>query len=215
MAFLLIAPSLAVRCERIFSLMAVLVHPHQTCLASLVEAAQCLVLLANEGPDWPYTFVQMNDAILHVPLSSEGHLGILTEGKPQRNPCGLLHQLQVGGYYNVWSGWSDQEDWMWGSKLWYSTLRSCFPGTQLPWVKLPLYDRGGPMQHETQGYWHHPSLLPLNPSLILLKPLTSIFRGLWNSCSIPPLHPQCLSPSTAPPGGSHYLWPWVLHLPPE
>ena len=37
----------------------------------------------------------MNDAILHVLLCSEGHIGILMEGKPQMNPCGLLHQLQA------------------------------------------------------------------------------------------------------------------------
>ena len=38
-AFLLITPSLAVGCERIFGLMAVWVHPHQTYLMSMVEAA--------------------------------------------------------------------------------------------------------------------------------------------------------------------------------
>ena len=72
MAFLLIAPSLAIGCNRIFSLMAMWAHPHQACLASLVEVAQCLFLLADEGLDWPYAFIQMNDAILHVLLSSEG-----------------------------------------------------------------------------------------------------------------------------------------------
>ena len=95
MAFLLIAPSLATRCEKIFSLVAVWAHPHQVCLASLVEVAQCLILLTDKGVDWPYTFIQMNNAILHVPLSSEGHFSILMEGKPQRNPCGFLHQLQT------------------------------------------------------------------------------------------------------------------------
>ena len=43
----------------------------------------------------PCAFVWMNDAILHVPLSSKRHLGILMEGEPQRNPCNLLHQLQA------------------------------------------------------------------------------------------------------------------------
>ena len=95
MAFLLIAPSLAVGCKRIFSLIAMWAHPHEACLVSLVEAAQCLVLLANEGPDWQYAFVWMNNAILHMLLSSEGHLDILMEGTPQRNPCGFLCQLQA------------------------------------------------------------------------------------------------------------------------
>ena len=71
------------------------VHPHQACLASLVEVAWCLVILANEGPDWPYAFIWKNNTILHMPLSSEGHFGILIECVPQRNPWGLLHQLQA------------------------------------------------------------------------------------------------------------------------
>ena len=95
MAFLLMAPSLAIGCERIFTLMAMWVHPHQTCLVSLVEVAQCLLSLANEGLDWLYAFIQMNNAILHMVLYSKGHLGVLMEGKPQRNPCVLLHQLQA------------------------------------------------------------------------------------------------------------------------
>ena len=95
MAFLLIAPSLANGCERIFGLTALWVYPHQACLASLVEAAQSLVLLSDKGSDWPYAFVWLNDTVLHIPLSSKRHLGVLMEGKPQRNPCGLLHQLQA------------------------------------------------------------------------------------------------------------------------
>ena len=37
----------------------------------------------------------MNDAMTHAPLSSEGHIGIMTSGLPSRNACGCLHQLQV------------------------------------------------------------------------------------------------------------------------
>ena len=83
-AFLFIAPSLATWGQRVFGLVAMWVHPYQIHLASLAEATQCLVLVAEEGPDWPYTFVHMNDAVLHVLLS-----------KPQRNPCSFLHQLQA------------------------------------------------------------------------------------------------------------------------
>ena len=93
-AFLLIAPSLAIGCERIFGLMAMCAHPCQAYLVSLVEVVQCLVLLAGKGLDWLYAFIQMNDTVSHVSLSSKGHLGVLMEGKPQRNPCSLLHQLQ-------------------------------------------------------------------------------------------------------------------------
>ena len=95
MAFLLLAPSLAARGERVFGLVAMWAHPHQVCLVSLAEVAWCLVLLADKGPDWPYAFISMNNTVLHVLLSSKGHLSILMEGKPQRNPCGFLHQLQA------------------------------------------------------------------------------------------------------------------------
>ena len=44
------------------------------CQTHLVQVAQCLVLLANEGPDWPYAFIWINNAVLHAPLSIEGHL---------------------------------------------------------------------------------------------------------------------------------------------
>ena len=53
------------------------------------------MLLANEGPNWPYVYVQMNDAMTHMPLSSEGHTGIVTDGIPSMNACGHLDQLQV------------------------------------------------------------------------------------------------------------------------
>ena len=37
----------------------------------------------------------MNDTKLHTPLSSKGQLSVLMEGKPQRNTCSFLHQLQA------------------------------------------------------------------------------------------------------------------------
>ena len=37
----------------------------------------------------------MNDAMAHVPLSSEGHIGIMTDGIPSMNACSCLDQLQV------------------------------------------------------------------------------------------------------------------------
>ena len=70
MALLLIAPCLATGCERVFGLVAVWVHPCQVCLASVVEVAQCLLLLTDEGPDLPNVFIWMNNAILYVLLSS-------------------------------------------------------------------------------------------------------------------------------------------------
>ena len=64
MAFLLIVPSLAVGCEWVFSLTAMWAHPH---LPTVGEAAQKLMLLANESPNWPYAYAWMNDAAAHMP----------------------------------------------------------------------------------------------------------------------------------------------------
>ena len=95
MAFLLIVPSLAIGCKWVFGLTAMSVCPCQAHLSTLGEAAQKLMLLANENPDWPYACAQMNDTMAHMPLSSEGHLGIMTDGIPSTNACGCLDQLQV------------------------------------------------------------------------------------------------------------------------
>ena len=61
----------------------------------LVAVARKLILLANKGTNWPYAYVRMNDAVAHAPLSSEGHIGVMTSGLPSRNSCGHLQQLQV------------------------------------------------------------------------------------------------------------------------
>ena len=39
--------------------------------------------------------MQMNEAVAHVPLTSEGHIGIMTDGIPGRNACGQLDQLHM------------------------------------------------------------------------------------------------------------------------
>ena len=95
MAFVLIVPSLAVRCEQVFILTTVWVHPHQAHLPTLVGVAWKLMLLANEGTNWPYAYTQMDDAMAHMPLSSEGNIGVMTKGLPSMNACSHLNQLQV------------------------------------------------------------------------------------------------------------------------
>ena len=37
----------------------------------------------------------MNETVAHMPVSSEGHIGIMTDGIPSANTCGHLDQLQV------------------------------------------------------------------------------------------------------------------------
>ena len=95
MAFVLIVPSLAIGCEWVFGLTAMWAHPHQAHLPTLRDIAQKLMFLANESPNWPYAYVQMNGTMAHAPLSSEGHIGVMTDGMPSKNACSCLDQLQV------------------------------------------------------------------------------------------------------------------------
>ena len=53
------------------------------------------MLLADKGPNWPYAYTQMNDAMAHAALSSEGHLGVMTDSMPGMKACSCLEQLQV------------------------------------------------------------------------------------------------------------------------
>ena len=95
MVFLLIVPSLTIWCKRVIGLTAVWAHPHQACFQTLEEVAHKLVLLADESADWPYTFVQLNDAVSHAPLLNEGHISTMTDGMPSGDAHSQLHQLQI------------------------------------------------------------------------------------------------------------------------
>ena len=64
-------------------------------LPTLVDVAQKLLLLADEGADWPYAYIRMNDTLAHTLLSSVGHIGIMTGDLSSWNACGCLHQLCV------------------------------------------------------------------------------------------------------------------------
>ena len=68
-------------------------HPCQVCLPTLADVAQKLLLLADEGANWPYAYIRMNDAMAHMLLSSKGHIGIMTSDLPSWNACGCLNQL--------------------------------------------------------------------------------------------------------------------------
>ena len=92
---MLIAPSTDAGCEQVFGLTAMWAHLHQAHLCTLEEVACKLLYLVDNGPDWPYTFVWMNDTMSHVPLSSEGHVGAMTDSVHSTNACSWLHQLQV------------------------------------------------------------------------------------------------------------------------
>ena len=92
---LLIALCLAVGCKLIFRLTTMWMHPHQVCLPTLANVAQRLLLLADKGAEWPYAYTRMSNAMAHVPLSSERHIGIMTGDLPNQNTCSHLHQLCV------------------------------------------------------------------------------------------------------------------------
>ena len=57
-------------------------HPCQVHLPMLTDAAQKLLLLVDEGTNWPYAYIRMNDAMAHMPLSSIGHIGVMTSHLP-------------------------------------------------------------------------------------------------------------------------------------
>ena len=95
MTFILVAPSIAIRCEWVFGLMAVWAHSCQAHFKTLEEATHRLVLLADASVDWPYAFVWLNDAMSYVPLMNKGHISTMMDGVPHTDTCSWLHQLQI------------------------------------------------------------------------------------------------------------------------
>ena len=75
--------------------MAVWAHPCQAHYHSLEEVAHKLALLVDESTDWAYIFVQLNEALSHVPLSSEGHISAMMDGASSMDAWGWLQQLQI------------------------------------------------------------------------------------------------------------------------
>ena len=69
--------------------------PCQGWLSTLMKAAWKLMLLVNDGPDWPNAFLHLSSTTLHVPLSEVGHIGAMMDGIHSINACGHLYQLQV------------------------------------------------------------------------------------------------------------------------
>ena len=45
--------------------------------------------------DWAYSFIQLNEALSHVPLLSKGHISTMMADVPSADACGWLHQLQI------------------------------------------------------------------------------------------------------------------------
>ena len=95
MAYLLIVLGKTIEEEMAFKLTMVWVHPHQTHLPSLDEAVRKLTLVINIGDNWVYTFMQLKESTLHVPLSNEGYISTTIDGVLSRSAYRHFCQLQV------------------------------------------------------------------------------------------------------------------------
>ena len=95
MAYISIVPGKIIKGDMAFMLAMVWAHPHQAPLSSLDVMARKLPLLINIGDIWAYTFMQLNEGILHVPLSNKGRMSTMIDGVTSRKTCGHLCQLEV------------------------------------------------------------------------------------------------------------------------
>ena len=93
--FLLLLPTEGAAGERVYRLAMVWVHPYQAKVSTIDDTAKQLVQFASIWPNWPYGLVQLNGDACHVPLPTEGHLSIITEGNASNAPCRKIHQLEV------------------------------------------------------------------------------------------------------------------------
>ena len=198
-------------------------HPHQAHLHSLEEADHKLLLLADDGPNWLYTFVQMNNTMSHVPLSSEGHISAMTDGMPSTKACGQLHQLQVWKLLQH-RGWVVCQEGLNGKfkalqftfqklPLWNAATTDK-PGWDPPLIELDLSSvQPNSMTTTIQAptttlvlapLW----LLLLNLLTTSLWPSTNSSRGPWSSCSRLPLLSHYLSPGTVCQRESCPQQPW-------
>ena len=81
--------------DRHYGLSIVWANPSQVRAASMEEAIRKLTACTSSGTDWPYILVWLHEGTCHVPLSKEGHLGILPQRGAEVVPCGQFSQLEV------------------------------------------------------------------------------------------------------------------------
>ena len=93
--FLLVLPKEGAVGERVYGLGMVWVHPYQARVSTIDDAAKQLAQLASTGPNWPSALVQLNGDAHHMPLPTEDHLSVMTEGNTSNIPCGKICQLEV------------------------------------------------------------------------------------------------------------------------
>ena len=93
--FLLVQAEEEATGDRKYGLSTVWINPCQARVPSMEEVFEKLTAWVSSGPDWPYTLVWLHEGTHHVPLSKEGHLGILPKGGSEVTPCGWISQLEV------------------------------------------------------------------------------------------------------------------------
>ena len=86
--FLLVLAEEEVTGGRNYGLLTVWVNPSQARVPSMEEAVDKLTAWTSSGPNRPYTLVQLHKGTCQVPLSKEGHLGILPQRGVEATPCG-------------------------------------------------------------------------------------------------------------------------------
>ena len=85
--------------------------------------------------DWVYTFVWLNEALSHAPLSSDGHISAMTDGTPCVDAHGQLHQLQICKLLQ-------QKDIV----VWPEGLNGELEALQFNFEVLPLWDAAAPSE---------------------------------------------------------------------
>ena len=93
--FLLVSTEEGTAGDRMYGLSMVWVNPYQASIPTVEEVVKQLTDLVSSGPNWPYALVWLNGDTCHVPLSREGHLGILPEGGTSSATCWRVSQLEV------------------------------------------------------------------------------------------------------------------------
>ena len=204
MTFLMIVPSTTARGDQLFSLAVLWVYLCQGHLSTLVKAAQKLMLLADNSPDWLYAFVHMSDTILHVPLSNNGHIGTMADGICSVSACGWFHQIQVWKLLQhsdsiVFPEGLNGEAkalqfYFWELPLWNAT--SADGATQdLPMIEVVLSG--------TESKTASPTQVP--PLLLAIKPLHDIAMVLNLHLPGALEWPQWTSPAASAPTSQHSM----------
>ena len=198
---LLIALSLGVRCKWVFRLTAMWTHSHQIHPLSLVDVAWKLLLLADEGADWPYAYIRMNDSMAHALLSSVGHIGIMTGDLPRQNTCSCLHRLCMWHLLQC-RGWMVCPDGINGG---LEPLVFSFKELSL-WnvTNTGESSRDPSMMDVDLGDVVHAAL----PSTQVEDPLSLSSRRTMEQLPLASLAIPTLPHNTLPPGHKLHQWPW-------